>query len=78
MTTKPKEAATMTQSQVERPACESVKCGMPAMAEVFWPGKEPLKMCNTCVARARGVMAALGYHVVVRPLSGFTEVEVRP
>ena len=43
--------------------CESNGCENEATDRVFWPGKEPLAMCNVCKDRALLIADALGMHL---------------
>lgn len=49
--------------------CGSSKCDGVAIAKVYWPGSEPIPMCEPCASRARGVGDAMGFKVPVEPLT---------
>ena len=44
---------------------EFEKCGAPAAARVFWPGREPLPMCERHAGMAKGASNALGMYLHV-------------
>ena len=47
-------------------------CGAPATQRVFWPGREPLLMCEAHAERARGVSNAMSFYLAQQPVSDGT------
>lgn len=48
--------------------CGSAKCEGVAIAKVYWPGNEPIPMCQKCADRARGVADVMGFHLPIEKL----------
>lgn len=48
--------------------CGTKTCSNEAVAKVYWPGQDPMPVCQSCGQRATNVASALGFHLVVEPL----------
>lgn len=44
-------------------------CGKPATQRVFWPGREPILMCEEHADGARKVGAAIGCYIAQQPVN---------
>jgi hypothetical protein len=47
--------------------CSTATCHAVATHRVFWPGRDPLGMCEACARRAQRISAAMGFHLVIEP-----------
>ena len=56
--------------------CETAECNDTAVARVFWPGAEPLAMCQPCTNRAERVAATVGVHIPTEALEGFHKITI--
>ncbi len=45
------------------------RCGLPATQAVFWPGREPLLMCEAHAEIARNVGMAMGCYIAQQPVT---------
>ena len=41
------------------------RCPRPATHRIFWPGKEPNRMCEAHALHAKAIADAMGFHLVV-------------
>lgn len=48
--------------------CNQTTCSDPAIARVFWPGREPLPMCLEHALKAKGISQVMGFHLPIEPL----------
>ena len=46
------------------------KCGQPAWAKMYWPGKEPMLVCARHSRMAYNVAQAIGLHLVQEDVDG--------
>jgi len=44
--------------------CEQEDCRRTASHRIFWPGREPLRLCPLCCLRAVTVATGMGFHLV--------------
>jgi hypothetical protein len=51
------------------PICGQQTCDESATHRVFWPGRDPINACLNCADKAKGISAAMGFHLVVEPLA---------
>jgi hypothetical protein len=56
--------------------CGTNSCRNKSEFRVFWPGNEPLGLCQPCNDRALGIASAMGFHLHSEPcVPDATEVE---
>jgi len=47
--------------------CSTATCHATATHRVFWPGRDPLGMCEACARRAQRISASMSFHLVIEP-----------
>ena len=55
--------------RASEPECGTKTCEAKGVNHVFWPGREPLPMCEPCTDRAKNISAAMGFYLHVEPLN---------
>ena len=40
-------------------------CGRPATGKMYWPGRDPLFVCEEHGLQARAIARAMGFHLVI-------------
>jgi hypothetical protein len=43
--------------------CGQANCEKPATHRMFWPGSEPLPICEDCKPKAERIAGAMGFHL---------------
>lgn len=56
--------------------CKSADCHTSAVANVYWPGKPPMPMCQRCVSCAERVSSVIGAHLHTEALEGFAKIVI--
>lgn len=56
--------------------CGVANCDAGAVANVYWPGKPPMPMCQGCVSCAEHIGSIMSFHLPTEPLEGFVKLVI--
>lgn len=50
--------------------CSQEKCENIATHRMFWPGREPMYICYTCLSKAQMIATTMGFYLHTEKLVG--------